>query len=95
MFCFVLFYFVLFCSVLFCSFFFEYFYLEIAIFRVGVGITLVLELNLYFDLEIELHLKEYSVIVTTSFHDINQKILTRKVIFKIPVHSNFSFTNYA
>ena len=36
-------------------------------------------------------LKKYSVIPTTPFYDINQKILTKKVISKISVNSDFSF----
>ena len=35
-------------------------------------------------------LKEYSVILTTSFYDINKKILTKRVIFKTSVDSNFA-----
>ena len=34
-------------------------------------------------------LKEYSVILATYFYDINQKILTKRVISKISVDSNF------
>ena len=40
-------------------------------------------------------LKEYSVIVTTSFYDKNQMILMQKVISKISVDFNISFTSYA
>ena len=39
-------------------------------------------------------LKEYSVILTAPFYGINQKILTKKIISKISVHSDFSFTSY-
>ena len=40
-------------------------------------------------------LKEYSVILTTSFYDMNQKIQTKKLTSKISVDSNFIFTSYA
>ena len=40
-------------------------------------------------------LKGWSVILTTSFYDMNQKILTKKVISKISVDSNFTYTSYA
>ena len=41
-------------------------------------------------------LKEYSVILTTSFYSMNQKILTKKkLISKISVDSNFMFSSYA
>ena len=43
-------------------------------------------------------LKEYSVILTTSgttsFNDINQKILRKKVISKISVDSSFPLASY-
>ena len=39
-------------------------------------------------------LKEYSVIITTSFYDITLKILTRKGYSKNVVDSNFMFTSY-
>ena len=35
-------------------------------------------------------LKGYSVILTTSFYDMNQKILAKKVMSKISVNSNFT-----
>ena len=45
-------------------------------------------------------LKEYSVIPTTSFYDMNQKIKTKtktkkKIKSKISVDSNFTFSSYA
>ena len=40
-------------------------------------------------------LKEYSAIVTTSFCDKNPTILTQRIISKISVDSNISFTSYA
>ena len=36
-------------------------------------------------------LKEYLVILTTSFYGMNEKIQTKKLIFKISVDSNFTF----
>ena len=39
-------------------------------------------------------LKEYSVILTTSFYGMNQKMLTKKLISKISVDSNFAFSSY-
>ena len=50
------------------------------------------------------NLKEYSVILTTSFYDMNEQILTKKkkkkkkkkkLISKISVDTNFTFTSYA
>ena len=35
------------------------------------------------------------MILTTSFYDINQKILTKKVISKVSVDPNFAFISYA
>ena len=46
-------------------------------------------------LQICSNLKDYSVILTTSFYDINQKILTKKVISKVSVDPNFAFISYA
>ena len=40
-------------------------------------------------------LKEYSVILRTSFYDMNQKILRKHVISKISVDSDFPFASYA
>ena len=41
-------------------------------------------------------LKEYSVILTTSFYGMNQKIQTKKAYFqKISVDFNFTFSCYA
>ena len=42
-------------------------------------------------------LKEYTVNLAKSFHDMNQKIQTppKKPISKISVDSNFTFTSYA
>ena len=37
----------------------------------------------------------YSVILTTSFYDMNQKTSTKKLISKISVGSNFAFASYA
>ena len=39
-------------------------------------------------------LKEYSVILTTYFYGMNQKIQTKKLISKISVDSNFTFRSY-
>ena len=39
--------------------------------------------------------KEYSVILTTSVYDINQKIYIKLLISKISIDSNFTFTSYA
>ena len=40
-------------------------------------------------------LKEYSVILMTSFYDINQQILRKKGTSKISVDSDFPFPSYA
>ena len=40
-------------------------------------------------------LKEYSVILTTYFYGMNQKIQTKKLISKISGDYNFSFLSYA
>ena len=40
-------------------------------------------------------LKRYSVILTTSFYDMNQRIQTKMLISKISSDSNFTFSSYA
>ena len=40
-------------------------------------------------------LKRYSVILTTSFYGMDQKIINKKAYLKMSVDSNFTFSSYA
>ena len=46
-------------------------------------------------MRVPVQLKEYSVIVTTALYGMNQRILTKKLISKISVDSNCTFSSYA
>ena len=43
----------------------------------------------------KMELKEHSLILTTSFYDMNQKILSKKGYFQNFSNSDFGFTSYA